>query len=49
MCFFRGIINNQEMLTMNNEIEFKKIKIFELMNYGSFPNILDKNYAIKNE
>ena len=27
--------------------EFKKIKIFELMTYETFPNILDIEYAIK--
>ena len=29
--------------------EFKKIKLFELMNYKSFPNILDIEYSIKKQ
>ena len=43
--------NTTDIYALDEEManEFKKIKIFELMNYGSFPNILDIEYAIKKQ
>lgn len=41
--------NTTDIYALDEEManEFKKIKIFELMNYKKFPNILDMEYAIK--
>jgi len=41
--------NTTDIYALDEEManEFKKIKIFELMNYETFPNILDIEYAIK--
>lgn len=43
--------NTTDIYALDEEManEFKKIKLFELMNYKNFPNILDIEYAIKKQ